>query len=76
MKTELNPGVAMARPLPKAARALPRMICSIAPSSIKAMHETMNNQCFELTPLSRWYVQRHIVSLLRWNTYAMHIALI
>ena len=34
------------------------------------MHETMNNQCFELTPLSRWYGQRHIVSLSRWNTYA------
>ena len=31
------------------------------------MHETMNNQCFELTPLSRWYGQRHIVSLSRWN---------
>ena len=30
----------------------------------------MNNQCFELTPLSRWYGQRHIVSLSRWNTYA------
>ena len=34
------------------------------------MHDTMNNQCFELTPLSRWYGQRHIVSLSRWNTYA------
>ena len=34
------------------------------------MHETMNNQCFELTPLSRWYGQRHIVSVSRWNTYA------
>ena len=34
------------------------------------MYETMNNQCFELTPLSRWYGQRHIVSLSRWNTYA------
>ena len=30
----------------------------------------MNNQCFELTPLSRWYGQRHIVSVSRWNTYA------
>ena len=30
----------------------------------------MNNQCFELTPLSRWYGQRHIASLSRWNTYA------
>jgi hypothetical protein len=41
-----------------------------------SMHETMNKKCFELTSLSRWYGQRHTASLLRWNTYPVHIALI
>ena len=36
----------------------------------------MHNECFELTPLERWNVQRHIVSASHWNIYAILIALI
>jgi hypothetical protein len=67
---------AVSRAMPLHNRQNPSQIIRNPTSSMNAMHETMNNQCFELTPFSRWYGQRRIVSLWRWNTYLMHIALI